>query len=1131
MNEVNKIVIDARRKVTVPEEIKQIGVQGDHNIETITFECPRYWDKADLGENAHDLSKMSIYINFMRPDGETGRTQCTLIEDKLTEETMCFTWTVTRHTTVINGNISFLVNAELIEQRLDENGEPVYDAENQPVYDLKYSWNSEVNRDLCISEGLDALTQIEEYNADVIEALLLRMNQLESIGLSHVIGVEETEDGYRVTMTDSTCIDDPQVIEIKHGDNGATFIPSVDQNGTLSWSNDKELPNPDPVNIKGEKGDKGNTGSVYETIEVVDKIATLEPLRKYRVKPNIFEGESGVVRLYEPYTDILDRDDFHGSITSNIASVAYGSYIYLFGEIDIDKADDNHGKEYGLYKINTKNGVVETIWSTKEYSITFSNSNHHMTEYLSCDGHTKSAAIVGDYFYFFNDLAGWHDDEITIKIGLDTSSNTLKSPQMAEDSFNIESINLKSSIATIGSNIYYLKKAEGTVTVDGEVLSKGAYCVYCIDTVNGGAHKVVGYIHPYTSSDEGSIILLPVGTKLYMFYSSVEYAKYYTNTNNLTPVYVYDTATGKTDYLYVDFKMEYKATPKEENTAVIGSDIYIYHSDGVKIFDTLTNEVRMSKEMVNHIPDLSTEDGYKSINAVGFVDENGKNYGYVLYGKNSTRCFPYRINCKVALKFGETEYPFDLTLFDEHRDFFTFEILSLETNRDNTKLTVVYELNGRRFTTTIAGSAFNIDECELVIADTGDEGTMEVFRENLVESDITNPGSGSSIELDDTLTQEGKAADAKAVGDKLAGKVSREEAPDTSYKYGVYAIDTSTGEPITIYAKADRFIDDTLPIRTIGGQLLGPDPQSASAYSTRRYVDYKFNGANKAVVFANYAKLVEALDGENPPKLIVGQNVYLSELDIPDLWVAHVFTAEDWVEGVHTGEEVATALKETGQVIIGGYGFHMLETQKVDLTEYAKTEQLDGKLDKLTKKQAVYATNANAETYAFSFSSQADPNTFAYRSTAGKLAVATATEEDSGKVVVNKEYVANEIENNKRYLHEYFIHGEDDYAYRKLTIRLISTQSTAYLTFADIATVTDDYGNSGYATHINDLFFVSYTEQQFSNGEYAVSAVDEITFWTEESTIGVGIEAPSGVIRDLYFDLNEPLNLVKITQI
>lgn len=44
------------------------------------------------------------------------------------------------------------------------------------------------------------------------------------------------------------------------GDDGATFTPSVDSAGNLSWTNDKGLANPPTVNIKGPKGDAGEGG-------------------------------------------------------------------------------------------------------------------------------------------------------------------------------------------------------------------------------------------------------------------------------------------------------------------------------------------------------------------------------------------------------------------------------------------------------------------------------------------------------------------------------------------------------------------------------------------------------------------------------------------------------------------------------------------------------------------------------------------------------------------------------------------------------------------------------------------------------------------------------------------------------
>lgn len=44
------------------------------------------------------------------------------------------------------------------------------------------------------------------------------------------------------------------------GENGATFIPSLDAEGNLSWTNDKGLNNPETVNIMGPAGPAGKDG-------------------------------------------------------------------------------------------------------------------------------------------------------------------------------------------------------------------------------------------------------------------------------------------------------------------------------------------------------------------------------------------------------------------------------------------------------------------------------------------------------------------------------------------------------------------------------------------------------------------------------------------------------------------------------------------------------------------------------------------------------------------------------------------------------------------------------------------------------------------------------------------------------
>lgn len=45
------------------------------------------------------------------------------------------------------------------------------------------------------------------------------------------------------------------------GEDGATFYPELSEEGVLSWTNDKDLDNPEPISIRGPKGDKGDTGA------------------------------------------------------------------------------------------------------------------------------------------------------------------------------------------------------------------------------------------------------------------------------------------------------------------------------------------------------------------------------------------------------------------------------------------------------------------------------------------------------------------------------------------------------------------------------------------------------------------------------------------------------------------------------------------------------------------------------------------------------------------------------------------------------------------------------------------------------------------------------------------------------
>ena len=71
-----------------------------------------------------------------------------------------------------------------------------------------------------------------------------------------IIAAYEVMEGLGATMPEQETIDylaatAATLSGVGTGENGATFTPSVDSEGNISWTNDKGLENPTPVNIRG----------------------------------------------------------------------------------------------------------------------------------------------------------------------------------------------------------------------------------------------------------------------------------------------------------------------------------------------------------------------------------------------------------------------------------------------------------------------------------------------------------------------------------------------------------------------------------------------------------------------------------------------------------------------------------------------------------------------------------------------------------------------------------------------------------------------------------------------------------------------------------------------------------------
>ena len=150
------IVVGSNRVITVPSELNRIAVQYDHNIETVPFDCPRYWDD-------HDMSTMKVYINYTRADNEPG---CYIADDVAVDETdtsiMHFSWTISRHVTEAVGPLAILVCIKMV------------DADGNEVN----HWNSERNTDMTISQGMECGDIIVNKYPDVITYLLADMGNL-----------------------------------------------------------------------------------------------------------------------------------------------------------------------------------------------------------------------------------------------------------------------------------------------------------------------------------------------------------------------------------------------------------------------------------------------------------------------------------------------------------------------------------------------------------------------------------------------------------------------------------------------------------------------------------------------------------------------------------------------------------------------------------------------------------------------------------------------------------------------------------------------------------------------------------------------------------------------------------------
>ena len=130
------------------------------------------------------------------------------------------------------------------------------------------------------------------------------------------------------------------------GTNGATFTPSVSNDGILSWTNDNNLDNPEPVNIRGVDGKNGKDGKDGISATHSWDGTTLTVSSASGTSSADLKGEAGLT----PY--IKDDCWYIGEVNTGV--IAAGNVVAIINVIESTESG-------GENKVSFSNGATITI--------------------------------------------------------------------------------------------------------------------------------------------------------------------------------------------------------------------------------------------------------------------------------------------------------------------------------------------------------------------------------------------------------------------------------------------------------------------------------------------------------------------------------------------------------------------------------------------------------------------------------------------------------------------------------------------------------------------------------------------------------------------------------------------------
>ena len=132
----------------------------------------------------------------------------------------------------------------------------------------------------------------------------------------------------------------------------------------------------------------------------------------------------------------------------------------------------------------------------------------------------------------------------------------------------------------------------------------------------------------------------------------------------------------------------------------------------------------------------------------------------------------------------------------------------------------------------------------------------------------------------------------------------------------------------------------TIEITPEEGKLyLAENQHKLYVYQDGAYIAVSGSNKNGSAVFATYRSMVEYVNSIEREELSVGNNIYIIDVNVPDLWVAVVETTSIAYTFV-SNEKFLEDLESAGHVKVGYYLIAKLEAG-ADLADYYNKQQTD----------------------------------------------------------------------------------------------------------------------------------------------------------------------------------------------